>query len=374
MVFECFDGIHGACSVRSVDFWASGSFRGQGRKVNIWLGIQPDGMGAVRDDNASGSGSIPEKSVLARRDTGGLVEPGFGMATPTGTLHEVVKEPVMAPFSRIRAVSRFCAAWIRAQEVFSAMERRKCGVQIVQMRDRRELFTSISNAPRPEVKIALRLQLGDPHHAAAVGGNEARQQIFQRDILGFHAVATGGELDSSLGKLTDTPSIVLHRHVNAAAFAIDTAAETNFAAGVFGDNVIAIAAGIEIAYAVAIFETEAEGIIDGLVFRRVFGRHQKLHRADLLLRMPRQMVGVITTHKAGIRLLAERAVEHLPVECGGPGFIDAILGVAGIGSDEGGNGGNDPEIFHGRLGLNARHITLVAGGAGCVQTQVRDWP
>ena len=44
MVFECFDGIHGACSVRSV-FWVSGSFRGQGRKVNIWLGMQPDGMG-----------------------------------------------------------------------------------------------------------------------------------------------------------------------------------------------------------------------------------------------------------------------------------------------------------------------------------------
>src|SRR6185312_6615301 len=44
MVFECFDGIHGACSVRSV-FWVSGSFRGQDRKVNIWLGMLLDGMG-----------------------------------------------------------------------------------------------------------------------------------------------------------------------------------------------------------------------------------------------------------------------------------------------------------------------------------------
>jgi hypothetical protein len=44
MVFECFDGIHGACSVRSV-FWVSGSFRGQGRKVNIWLGVPRGGMG-----------------------------------------------------------------------------------------------------------------------------------------------------------------------------------------------------------------------------------------------------------------------------------------------------------------------------------------
>ncbi|WP_213288495.1 hypothetical protein [Bradyrhizobium sp. sGM-13] len=142
MVFECFDGIHGACSVRSVDFWAFGSFRGQGRKVNIWLGMQPDGMGAVRDDNASGSGSIPEKSVLAR-DTGGSVEPAFEMAIPTGTLHEVVKEPVMSRrFSPPGDLAIFCAAWIRTQDVFSAMERRKCGVQIVQMSDRRELFTS----------------------------------------------------------------------------------------------------------------------------------------------------------------------------------------------------------------------------------------
>ena len=44
MVFECFDGIHGACSVRSV-FWVSGSFRGQGWKVNIWLGMPPNGRG-----------------------------------------------------------------------------------------------------------------------------------------------------------------------------------------------------------------------------------------------------------------------------------------------------------------------------------------
>ncbi|WP_156795457.1 hypothetical protein [Bradyrhizobium icense] len=35
--------------------------------------------------------------------------------------------------------------------------------------------------------------------------------------------------------------IVFHRHFNANAFAIDAATETNFAASVFGDNVIAIA-------------------------------------------------------------------------------------------------------------------------------------
>ena len=43
-----------------------------------------------------------------------------------------------------------------------------------------------------------------------------------------------------------------------------------------------------------------------------------------------------------------------------------------MGSDDGGNGGDDPDVFHGRLGLNARHITLVAVGAGCVQHPVRD--
>jgi len=64
-------------------FWVSGSFRGQGRKVNIWLGLQPDG--AVRDDNAIGTGSIPKMAVLAFLDPSGSVEPVFGIVTPTGT-------------------------------------------------------------------------------------------------------------------------------------------------------------------------------------------------------------------------------------------------------------------------------------------------
>jgi hypothetical protein len=166
--------------------------------------------------------------------------------------------------------------------------------------------------------------------------------------------------------------VVLHRHGNAAAFAIDAAPKSNFAAGVFGDNVIAVAAGIEIAGAVAIFEAEAERIIDGLVFRCVLGRHQKLHRADFLLRMLCQMAGVITTHEAGIGLLAERAAEHPGIEGGGFGFVDALLGVTGMGSDDGGDGGDDAGVFHGRLGLNAWHVTLVAVGAGGAQHPVRD--
>ena len=87
--------------------------------------------------------------------------------------------------------------------------------------------------------------------------------------------------------------------------------------------------------------------------------------------MLRQMVGVITTHEAGMGLVAERATEHLDVEGGGLRLVDRLLGVTGIllgvtgiGSDEGCNGGDDPVVFHGRLGLIARHITLVAAGAG----------
>jgi hypothetical protein len=38
MIFECFDGIHDACSVRSVDFRVPGSFRLRGWKVNNWFG------------------------------------------------------------------------------------------------------------------------------------------------------------------------------------------------------------------------------------------------------------------------------------------------------------------------------------------------
>lgn len=72
----------------------------------------------------------------------------------------------------------------------------------------------------------------------------------------------------------------------------------------------------------AIFEAEAERVIDGLVFRRVLGRHQKLHRADFQLRMLRQMAGVITTHEAGIGLQAERAAQQSGVE--GGGFVDAL--------------------------------------------------
>jgi len=98
--------------------------------------------------------------------------------------------------------------------------------------------------------------------------------------------------------------------------------------------VIAIAAGVEIARTVAILEAEAERIIGDLVFRRILRGHQQLHRADFLLGMLRQMVGVVAADEAGISLLAKRTGEHPVVECGGFRFVDAILGLAGTNSGE----------------------------------------
>jgi len=72
------------------------------------------------------------------------------------------------------------------------------------MSDHRELLASVSGS-RPQIEIALRLQFGDPDHTAAICGDEARQQISQPDVLGFHGVAAGGELDSGLGELTNAP-------------------------------------------------------------------------------------------------------------------------------------------------------------------------
>src|SRR5438105_2705027 len=70
---------------------------------------------------------------------------------------------------------------------------RKYGDEIAQMSDRRERFTSIGSASRSEVKIALRLQLGDP---PPLSGNKARQQILQRNILRLHGVAAGSSAHS----------------------------------------------------------------------------------------------------------------------------------------------------------------------------------
>jgi hypothetical protein len=84
MVFECFDGIHDACSVCAVDFWVSGSFRAQGRKVNIWLGRLPDRMGRCGTITLLVPVRSPKIVSLDGLQIAGAVEPAYAMMTPTG--------------------------------------------------------------------------------------------------------------------------------------------------------------------------------------------------------------------------------------------------------------------------------------------------
>ena len=56
-----------------------------------------------------------------------------------------------------------------------------------------------------EIKIPLRLQLRDPDHAALIGADKTRQQVFQRNILRFHGVAACSEFKAGPGKLAEAP-------------------------------------------------------------------------------------------------------------------------------------------------------------------------
>src|SRR4051794_33178166 len=51
---------------------------------------------------------------------------------------------------------------------------------------------------RPQIEIALPLELGQTDHAAFLRADEARQEIRERDVLRLHRVAAGGELDPIL--------------------------------------------------------------------------------------------------------------------------------------------------------------------------------
>ena len=112
--------------------------------------------------------------------------------------------------------------------------------------------------------LAIRHQLGAFVQIGAINAEDlvvgAGNQIIAGVVVGLVALPDPDPLQPD-----QRGFVVLHRHANAAAFAIDAAAKSNFAAGVFGDDVTAVAAGIEIAGAVAIFEAEAERVIDGLV-------------------------------------------------------------------------------------------------------------
>jgi hypothetical protein len=58
---------------------------GAGPESQHLVGCAAGWNGAVRDDNAIGSGSIPKMAGLASLDITGSVEPAFETATPTGT-------------------------------------------------------------------------------------------------------------------------------------------------------------------------------------------------------------------------------------------------------------------------------------------------
>jgi len=68
--------------------------------------------------------------------------------------------------------------------------------------------------------------------------------------------------------------------------------------------VVAIAAGIETAGPVAILHAEPDGVTGGLVLRLLFRRDQKLHGGHLLLRMLRQMRGIVAVDEAGMEVLS----------------------------------------------------------------------
>jgi hypothetical protein len=136
---------------------------------------------------------------------------------------------------------------------------------------------------------------------------------------------------------------------DAAAIAIDPTAKADFVAGVFDDDVAAVAAGVEVAGPVAIFDAKAERKISGLLVRGNFRRHQELHGADLLQGMLRQMLAVVAADETGIGLLAGRAGEHSDIERSRLGLVDAFLGVARRGEANHARGGGqreDPEPIH----------------------------
>jgi hypothetical protein len=72
-------------------------------------------------------------------------------------------------------------------------------------------FCEAGRPPRsgPQIEVPLRLQFRDPDHAALVGADEPRQQILQRNILEFHAVAACGEFKAGFGKLADAPGSLM---------------------------------------------------------------------------------------------------------------------------------------------------------------------
>jgi hypothetical protein len=69
-----------------------------------------------------------------------------------------------------------------------------CDVRFVPTADICHMVGAASTRLRSQVNKSLRLQLSDTYHAAFVGKDEARQQIFERHIQGPHGIAAGMHL------------------------------------------------------------------------------------------------------------------------------------------------------------------------------------
>src|SRR5262249_24113199 len=65
------------------------------------------------------------------------------------------------------------------------------------------LRSEVARRSRPQVGVAFRLQLGEAHDAALLGGHEAGQQVLEGNVLRPHGVAAGAELDSRASELLD---------------------------------------------------------------------------------------------------------------------------------------------------------------------------
>ena len=119
--------------------------------------------------------------------------------------------------------------------------------------------------------------------------------------------------------------------IDSAAVAIDVAFEID--AGRPGDPILrrdigivrvldrrcmaAIAAGIEIAGAVAKSDAEPECVLESWKVRIFLGADQELHRADLLQRMLRQVLGIVMARETGIGFRVRNAAgEHALGEIG----------------------------------------------------------
>ena len=139
--------------------------------------------------------------------------------------------------------------------------------------------------------------------------------------------------------------------------AVDAATQADFVAALGEHSVIARTARIEVAGAMPVPEAEPEGVVQLLVLLVQLRRDQQLHRGDLLLRMPRKMVGIVAADEAGIGFCAGGARIHARIE--GLGFslagltdVVAFLGLGG--ADECGKGKReDKSKLHDRTGCLA---------------------